>query len=200
MFARPIRSFNQYWRCCLILALACSVSACHAPDVPQYASKQSATAEVSHREVAISAPTVASTSLKEFLRQKSETSSPADGCNMDSLNDGSFDVAGALPKSRPLKVGGWLIDPALKVVPGDAVVAFESADKSRTWHAPLNHWSQRIDVAQAFGGVRALALSGFSEVLDVKMLPDGNYHVYIVYRSSGALRICDNGRKIAIAG
>lgn len=194
MRSKLFTPINQYLPRTLTLTVLL-LSACHAPDVPTYAPKRKPATAIAHKDAQ---PRVSGAALIEVASEKGGAPVTTDGCNMDSLNDSPFGLSATVHKSEPFKVGGWLIDPTLKLVPRDAFVEFEKADGGKSWRSPANHWSQRIDVMQAFGGLRALALSGFSEQLDISTLPNGSYRVFIIYDSSGSKKKCDNGRTLTV--
>ncbi len=185
-------------RLLLGLAIVAALAACSKTDAPAPAGDTApATTDAASTPPA---ETSASTSALPAIvslddTQRAETVTAAKACNLESVDGQSFsgaDIALAMPKQA--KAGGWLLAEGADAVETPAL-RIESADKSQVWEVPVQLTLARDDLSLENA---TAATPGFEVAFDASGLKAGRYHLYLAYRSAGALMGCDNGRWISI--
>jgi hypothetical protein len=137
---------------------------------------------------------VKSTLPAPVLLDAARTAEPvvvAGTCNIESADGRAFAADPLVIDDKAnAKVTGWLLAKDQATPPAEPMLRIESSDKSQVWQLPLQLSIKREDLA-ADG-----ATPGFEAAFDASTLPAGRYHLYLAFRSDGALAACDNGRYV----
>lgn len=180
----------------LAAALAASLSACNAPAPPAQPEATSPpatdTAPPATPEPPPAPAVPALRALDDAQRAEVLVAATAGTCNLESVDGQAFagaDVTLSVPNAG--KATGWLKGEG-GVAPESPVLRIESDDKSKVWDIAVTPDMARDDLG-ADGGT-----PGFQVEFDAGALPSGRYHLYLAYRSGGALHACDNGRHIQV--
>ena len=122
----------------------------------------------------------------------------ADGCNLERLGD---QVGSASPVSvrggELLRLSGWIVDEREHRVPPHPYIVLRSIDTRETWYVPFSAESPREDVARLMQN-EAYRPSGFAVSVDTTALPPAEYQLFLLFRNSGPLSTCDNGRRLVL--
>jgi len=181
----------------LAAALAASLSACNAPAPPAQPEATSPPAAPEATPAATPEPppppaVPALHALDDAQRTEALVAAAAGACNLESVDGQAFagaDVTLSSPKAA--KATGWLKGEG-GVAPESPVLRIESEDKSMVWDIAVTPDMARDDLGTEGG------TPGFQVEFDAGALSSGRYHLYLAYRSGGALHGCDNGRHILV--
>lgn len=125
---------------------------------------------------------------------------PGKDCNLERVND---EVFAGIPIKVPagstqVSVSGWLADTESANIPERAQLRLVSDQDHRAWKVDFNTGRKREDVLKLLGGNPSYSGAGFMVPLSVANLPTGTYRVYTVFKADDNLKVCDNGRSIAL--
>ena len=123
-------------------------------------------------------------------------STPSKLCNLESMdgrNIGGEVVALSAPATTEFR--GWIGDEATGKRPVDARLRFAAPGNQQAWELPVGAPIPRKDVAD-YMKIPTLGDAGFQVSADLTALPQGEYHVYLVFGGPTGGHRCDNGRRI----
>jgi hypothetical protein len=174
----------------VLAAMPYAIYACGGPDATLPA--WTPLADAGGRRV----PVVPTTVTPRDLRGPSAMAT--DSCNLER-------VGGWPGSTSPLTVGrgstlwldGWIVNEEERRVPRRPYVALQSTVTQETWYAALTVGTPREDVARAKRH-QAYHASGFSVLIDTTTLLPTEYRVVLVFRDSGPVFTCDNGRRLVL--
>lgn len=115
-------------------------------------------------------------------------------CNIEAFDKAPF-------QSRPMdatlstqhSISGWIATPQL--ANPRFWLRLDDKSQGRFFQVRVEPTTKRPDVVTA-NNLSLPLESGFTMKLPVKVVPAGQYHLYLVARADGRTRICDSGRQV----
>jgi len=121
-----------------------------------------------------------------------------DSCNLERVGGWAGSTSPVtMGRGATLWLDGWVVNDDERRAPERPYLALQSVDSRKTWYAALTMGHPREDVGRArrHDGYHA---SGFSALIDTAVLPPDEYRLVLVFRDSGPLFTCDNGRRVVL--
>jgi hypothetical protein len=123
---------------------------------------------------------------------------PASGnCNLEAIDNIPFVPGPSFLKRDRVVVSGWLFPESISSSDAQARLRFSDLGGKSAWEIKLTHWLSRADVVTSLGG-NAWDKPGFSQSVDLEVLPPGTYKMVMIYQDSSTSYLCDSGRELIL--
>lgn len=120
---------------------------------------------------------------------------PLSTCNLSNFNNATFGAEPvALKWGAPNSFSGWVVTAG--IAHPTFWLRFDDRHASRYLHIPFQLTIDRPDVVAAHPD--AAKVTGFGVTVPATVLPNGQYHVYLVVKSGDTTYICDSGRHVEV--
>ncbi|MFC5526997.1 hypothetical protein ACFPPA_14755 [Rhodanobacter ginsengisoli] len=186
-------------RVALLLALGIFTAGCSPSDGPaDHADTGSpAAADASPGSVAASAAATGFMPLTADELKVAKTASPG-SCNVEALGNTVFGSAPLDVKDKSTTVGGWFLSAVSRKSGVPAQLRVVNMAGTEGWQLPIRSWVARPDVISTMHAVDSGNV-GFTQAVDFKSLPAGQYHLLVTFKNAGQAYACDKGSIIKIS-
>lgn len=121
---------------------------------------------------------------------------PSKLCNLEFLDGIKFGGNAIGPKDlAATEFHGWVGDETTGARPTGARLRFVAPNHQRAWESPVGPPVVRRDVSKNTK-IPTLENAGFRATADLRVLPPGEYRVYLVFSGPNGSYRCDNGRRL----
>lgn len=116
-------------------------------------------------------------------------------CNIEALGTTVFGSAPVDVTGKAVTVSGWFLSAVSKKSGVPAQLRVVNMTGTDGWQLPISSWVARPDVLSTMHAVDSGNV-GFSQAVDFKSLPTGQYHLLVTFKDAGQAYACDKGRVI----
>lgn len=146
------------------------------------------------------ATAVASLGLTQLTTDelKVEQAASITSCNIEALGNTVFGADPLDVTEKTTTVSGWFLSAVSRKSGVLAQLRVLNMAGTDGWQLPIGSWVARPDVISSMHAVDSGNV-GFSQAVDFRALPAGQYHLVVSFRDAGQAYFCDKGRVIKIS-
>lgn len=133
---------------------------------------------------------------QEFF--KKNTLLAAASCNIEHINGTTFDREKTVNQGHTIALDGWLVDLQRRSVAETSWIELVDTNSQLDYAVPIRFRVRRADVQDYLRSQTDFAMAGFMSEFETSNLGQGDYHLFVVYKSGKNFYRCDNGRHVLI--
>lgn len=182
----------------LLAALGMFTAGCSPSSGPldQSSAGSPSASKASQGDGVTAAASVALTQLTADELKVAQTASIS-SCNIEALGKTVFGEAPLDVTEKSSTVSGWVLSAVSRKSGVPAQLRVLNMAGTVGWQVPITGWVARPDVISTMHAIDSGNV-GFSQAVNFKAIPRGQYHVFVTFKDAGQVYSCDKGSMIRV--